>query len=127
MKEAVESYQNGDMIMYEKVLRHASGFINELMRILDYRYEISFQLMSLYTYVNKCLMTARFQKNPEELTIVNSVISKLLTGFEGICKEDLTGPVMQNTQQLYAGLTYGKGVLNEVSIDQREQNRGFKA
>jgi len=29
--------------------------------------------------------------------------------------------------QVYAGLTYGKGVLNETFIDPHQQNRGFMA
>jgi flagellar protein FliS len=34
---------------------------------------------------------------------------------------------MKNTGQLYAGLTYGKGVLNETYVDPNQQNRGFLA
>lgn len=34
---------------------------------------------------------------------------------------------MQNTQQVYAGLTYGRGTLNEVFMNPNEYARGFKA
>jgi len=55
------------------------------------------------------------------------VLKKLLIGFEGVSKEDHSGPMMRNTQQLYAGLTYGKGKLNETYIDLNSRNRGFTA
>lgn len=127
IKNAQSAYQAGDMTIFEKDLKHAMHCLKELMGSLDYRYKLSFDLMSLYIYVNKALLTAVFQKKADTLDIANSVLIKLMEGFEGICKEDLSGPVMQNTQQLYAGLTYGKGVLNEVLLDPREQSRGFKA
>lgn len=39
-----------------------------------------------------------------------------MESFEQVAKEDHSGPVMEHSQQLYAGLTYGKGTLNEVSF-----------
>ena len=126
--EAAElAHQKGDIVVFTKELKHAQRFLSELMGTLDYKYKISFDLMSLYIYVNKALITALFQKNPESLATASSVIKKLMVGFQGICNEDLSGPVMQNAQQIYAGLTYSKGVLNEVYLDPREQNRGYKA
>jgi flagellar protein FliS len=55
------------------------------------------------------------------------VLQILMKGFEGIVKEDKSGPVMQNTGQIYAGLTYGRGVLNETYVDPNQFSRGFKA
>ena len=34
-----------------------------------------------------------------------------------MAKQDFEGPIMQNTQQIYAGLTYGKGYFNESYMD----------
>ena len=110
------AYDIKDIDTYTKELKHAVRFLNELMGSLDYTYNISYELMSLYVYVNKVIITAIFKKNPELLDSAESVM-KLLVGFEGVGMEDTSGPVMQNTQQLYAGLTYGRGVLNEVTVD----------
>jgi len=127
IEAAQAAYQKGDTTVFIKELKHAGLFLNELMGTLDYKYRVSFDLMSLYIYVNKALTTAIFQKKVDTLTTADSILRKLIVGFQGICKEDVSGPVMQNTQQLYAGFTYGKGVLNEVFLDPNEQNRGFKA
>lgn len=121
------AYQNDDMVVFVKELKHAQKCLSELMSTLNYNYQLSYDLMSLYIYVSKILINAIFKKNADALSTADSILRKLMIGFEGICKEDTTGPVMQNTQQLYAGLTYGKGTLNEVFIDPREQNRGFRA
>lgn len=83
--------------------------------------------MSLYIYINKSILTAIYQKKNDILTEIESILQILMEGFKGIIKEDKAGPVMQNTQQLYAGLTYGKGVLNETYLNPNEQSRGFKA
>ena len=34
---------------------------------------------------------------------------------------------MSNTQQVYAGLTYGRGSLNEMYVDPNQASRGFRA
>ena len=66
-------------------------------------------------------------RNIESLNDVEMVISKLRAGFDGIKDHDTKGAVMQNVQQVYAGLTYGKGKLNESYYNLQDYNRGFKA
>jgi flagellar protein FliS len=68
-----------------------------------------------------------FKKSDMELQHAKETLIILLEGFKGIRKEDNYGNVMKNTGQLYAGLTYGKGVLNETYVDPNQQNRGFLA
>ena len=108
-------------------MTHANRFLNELMESLDFSFGISYQLMSLYIYVNKMLARARVSRNPESLKDVEMVIGKLRMGFDGIKDQDNKGAVMQNVQQVYAGLTYGKGKLNESYYNLQDYNRGFKA
>ena len=97
------------------------------MGALDFSQPISFRLMSLYIYVNKMLVKARITKRPDSLEDVELVVEKLRAGFDGIKEQDTTGPVMQNVQQVYAGLTYGKGTLNETYLNSQDYNRGFNA
>ncbi|MDF2586310.1 MAG: hypothetical protein K0S41_151 [Anaerocolumna sp.] len=124
---AKKAFDLNEMDIYTKDLKHAGRFLNELMGSLDYRYEISFELMSLYIYVNKLIINAVYKKDPKILETAESILLKLKYSFEGVSKTDNSGPVMQNTQQVYAGLTYGKGTLNEVTFDPNLYNRGFKA
>lgn len=126
LQSAKKAYWDGDMAVYIKELKQARKFLNELMASLNYSYKVSYELMSLYIYVNKAIITALFKKVPDTLDSAISILNKLMSGFIEVSRMDTSGPVMQNTQQLYAGLTYGKSSLNEVSVDPREQNRGYK-
>ena len=127
IKNAKEAKAAGDEKQYQADLVHAGKFVNELMDSLDFSEQISFRLMSLYIYVNKMLVKARVSRKWDSLNDVEMVIEKLRAGFDGIKNQDTTGPVMQNVQQVYAGLTYGKGKLNETYLNAQDFNRGFNA
>lgn len=124
-KEAIEAYSKGDMVSFDKELKQAQTLLRELMVALDYSYQLSFDLLSLYIFVNKQFISALIKKKPDTLDSAISILDKLLIGFQGVSREDSSGPMMYNTQQLYAGLTYGKGTLNETYIDPDDRNRGF--
>lgn len=127
VKNAKEAKAAGNNKQYQADLVHAGKFVNELMDSLDFSEPISFRLMSLYIYVNKMLIKARVSRKWDSLNDVELVIEKLRAGFEGIKNQDTSGPVMQNVQQVYAGLTYGKGRLNETYLNAQDFNRGFNA
>lgn len=127
IKDARDAHDLGDMDQFDKGLKRAQKYVSELMAALDYRYRLSYDLLSLYLYTNKQIITAIMKKSPIWLDSAESVLKKLLTGFEGVSRQDTSGPMMRNTQQLYAGLTYGKGKLNETYLDPNNGNRGFIA
>ena len=127
VKNAREAKNAGNEKQYQTDLTHAGKLVNELMDTLDFSQPVSFRLMSLYIYVNKMLVKARVSKKWDSLNDVELVIEKLRAGFDGIKGQDVSGPVMQNVQQVYAGLTYGKGRLNETYFNAQDYNRGFNA
>lgn len=127
INEAKSAFENNDLQSFQKELKYAQKYVNELMATLNYQYAISYELLSLYLYVNKTIIKAIMKKDAETLSTAETVMEKLFVGFEGVSKTDHSGPLMQNTQQLYAGLTYGKGKLNETFVDQTNNSRGFIA
>lgn len=127
IKSAGEAFRAEDMETYGKELSHAGRFVNELMAALDYSVGLSYHLMSLYIFANRELTAARVQKQPELLEGVEDIFEKLLAGYRKVSEEDTSGPVMKNTQQVYAGLTYGRGTLNEMYVNVNEAKRGFMA
>ena len=62
---------------------------------------------------------AALLKEPEDM------VRKLKDAYETISEQDDSGAVMENTQAVYAGLTYGRGALNESLADQGS-SRGFR-
>ncbi len=124
---AEKSYQESNLCDFDKELKSAQKYISELMATLDYKYKISYDLLSLYLYTSKHIITAIVKQNPLSLQSAKVILKKLLIGFEEVSKLDTSGPMMRNTQQLYAGLTYGKGTLNETFVDPGHKSRGFIA
>lgn len=127
IEEAEKLFQENDLYNYDKELKGAQKYVSELMATLDYRYKISYDLLSLYLYTNKHIITAIVRQDPRTLQNSKRILEKLLSGFKEVSKADKSGPMMRNTQQLYAGLTYGKGSLNETFIDPGNKSRGFIA
>lgn len=127
LESATDAINAKDYKTYEKELRHASRVINQLMGALDYRYPLSYDLLSLYSYLNKKLVCAQMSRSNQDFPEILDLINDLRVGFLEVSKQDDSGPMMQNTQQIYAGLTYGRGTLNESSLNPSDIHRGFKA
>ena len=123
-KEALAE-KNSEGVAHE--LKHAGRMLNELMGALDYTYPISYQLMSLYIFLNKQLIDAGREQDSKMLDDAADIFETLRESFSRISALDYSGPLMQNTQQVYAGLTYGKGTLNETCLDPSQRSRGFTA
>ena len=112
---------------FEFYILKARQFLLELRSSLDMQYEISSYLSTMYCYVDKQLAKFLFSKDLEQLNDAKSILKKIMEGFEGIKQEEKDkSSIMQNTDVIYAGLTYNKnGGLDEfVDI---KQNKGFKA
>ena len=125
---AEEALTKGDSLTFKKELKQAVSFVKELLINLDMSYEVSKNLASLYIYVMKCLNFALVSGKKEEIEAAGKVLRKLGESFREIAKTDKSEPVMENTQQIYAGITYGKGLdLDETLVNPTYENRGFRA
>lgn len=97
-------------------VKKAKQFVNDLSSVLDFSQKISFELMNIYMFIDRCLIKSMVKKMDCELSAVESIIGKLKVAFEEVSKNDDSGAMMKNGEQIYAGLTYGRGVLNEVTM-----------
>ena len=77
-------------------------------------------------YIFTKLIDSSVKRVPCELDRCQNMMDNLRTGFEKLHELDDEGPVMQNTHQVYAGLTYGKGTLNESLGGTDYSKRGFR-
>lgn len=127
LEQAKKDYEEKDINLFIQQLKKTQQFLNELIVTLDFRYKISSELLPLYLYVNKCILTAIVKRDSGLVDSAQSVMKKLYIAFKEVAKEDHSEAIMQNTQQVYAGLTYGKGTLNETLFDPNGHTRGFKA
>ena len=111
---------------YRSALKSAQKFLGELMSVLDYRYAISRNLLSLYEFVQRKLVSSDIGGEDRGIDDAAKVISGLRESYAKIASQDESGAVMENSQNVYAGLTYGKGSLNEMNMSDGS-NRGFLA
>ncbi|MDE5802981.1 MAG: flagellar protein FliS [Lachnospiraceae bacterium] len=126
MEDAEVALEAGNITEFREALRKVRSCFGELIASLNLDYELAARLLSLYLYCNRELTKADARKEKEPLMHIRSVISKLLEAYRELAGQDTSGPVMQNSQTVYAGLTYGKNSLSENLADQGA-NRGFRA
>ncbi|MBQ7954713.1 MAG: flagellar export chaperone FliS [Lachnospiraceae bacterium] len=124
--DAVKAHENGDRAEYRDSIRKTRGCINELLSSLNLDYNLAMNFLQLYLYCNRELALADVKNDCEHLEHVHRVVGKLQEAYVELAKQDTSGPVMQNSQTVYAGLTYGRGELTENMADQG-MNRGFRA
>lgn len=125
MDMAAYAFDSGDRDIAVKHLKKAQECVCELKRNLNFHYEISYNLASLYRYVHEQIIASITRRAPVNFDEINKVMNALQDAFIEVSKQDTSSAVMQNTQQVYAGLTYGRGKLNEVFMNGNEHSRGF--
>ena len=123
---AYADLESGNIDDYRAELKSAQNFLGDLMRSLDFKYPLSFNLLKLYEYVQVILVSSEISGENRGLDSAKSVLSKLGSAFHEISLQDDSEALMENTQQIVAGLTYGKGTLNEADMG-AATNRGFLA
>ncbi|GFI46722.1 hypothetical protein IMSAGC019_02041 [Lachnospiraceae bacterium] len=124
--EAKQAHEKEDRDGFRDSIRKARGCLNELTASLHLEYELARNLLQLYLYASRQLAKAEARNRVGELASVEDMMAKLCEAYGQISRQDTTGPVMANTQTIYAGLTYGKNTLTENLTDQGS-NRGFRA
>lgn len=125
---AKKALAEGDVETYRNEIKQAISFVKELLVSLDMNYEVSKNLASLYIYVSRCLNFALVSGKKEEIEAAEKVLRKLGDSFREVAKTDESKPVMENTQRVYAGITYGRGLdLDETLVAPAMESRGFRA
>lgn len=122
--EAEAALSEDDRTEYKSAIRKIRGCMNELTASLNLEYDLAQNLLQLYLYVNRELVQASVHNEKENLEHIRLVIGELQKAYKKIENQDVSGPVMGNTQTVYAGLTYGRNTLTE-NITDPASNRGF--
>lgn len=125
IEDAKQDFADKRMEDYKKSVQKAQNCIAQLMESLNFEHEISFHLMQLYTYVNRELIHAVVKKEDSHLSAAKDVLTALHESFLEISKTDASRPMMENAQEVYAGLTYGRNDLTE-NLNDEGASRGFR-
>lgn len=103
---------------------HCRGCLNELLLSLHMAYEPALEMQKLYFFCIRRLAAAQRKCDTTAIAEIRRVIQPLHDAYEQIADQNDQGAVMNHTQTVYAGLTYGRNQLTENMTDQGA-NRGM--
>lgn len=127
IEDAIMQIEKEKETEFSRSMVKAHRILRELSSNLDFKYDIAKDLMSIYIYINKKFIDASIKCNKEPLDEAKRILAILLNGWKEADKQDsINKPLIENGQKVYAGLTYGKGTLNEMVYD-GNTSRGFRA
>lgn len=121
VKKAYKEDRHGDFL---ESLRKVTRTIDELVNALDHQYDLSHQLYRLYQFCKREIARCTYENQVEGLLEAEKILTRLYKSFVEVAKKDESGPIMSNTQPVYAGITYGKYSLTENCMELDSQ-RGF--
>ena len=126
MNDAREAYEKNEKEKFKQSIRMGQKSIQELIDTLNFSYDLAKELYQLYVFCKEQLAVAMYKYSTEEIDVAERLMRKMYVSFEKVAKSDNSAPIMQNTQQVYAGYTYGKSdvVENYQGLD---KSRGFLA
>ncbi len=113
IEDARKSLKEGNEEEYAAELKQAERSVVQLLTALNFRYSLSYHLMRIYNYINECIRNAAWKKDISYLDEPQKILKKLMLSFMKVAESDDSLPLMQNTDEVYAGLTYNsKGMTN---------------
>ena len=125
LDETADAITAGDDEGLKRNIVRIRRCINELIGSLNYDYSPAGEILQLYIYCSRRLVVVQRQKDTEALKEIRSILFRLREAYAQIADVNTSGPVMSNSESVYAGLTYGRGTLNEDVVS--TPNRGFLA
>lgn len=126
LEDAIVAFKEQNKEEFKENLRMARECIGQMRTSLNFDYELSRNLFALYCFADKELAKDIYGYKTENLDVIQMIFTKLHDAYYQICAEDESGPLMDNIQSVYAGLTYTKTDLNESLVDY-DARRGFLA
>ena len=122
VKDAIEA---SDRNTLKNDIVRIRSCINELIGSLNYDYSPAGEMLQLYIYCSRLLASVQTKQDTDALARIRSILSRLRDAYAQIADTNTGGQVMRNSENVYAGLTYGRGTLNEDVVS--TPNRGFLA
>ena len=125
LAEARKACEEQDKKGFVQAIHHGQDCIKELQASLHLSYEPAPVLYRLYIQMHRKMAQAITGFTMDPCDVVEDQLTKLRDTYSDLEKTGSWDTVMVNTQQVYAGLTYGRTSLVE-SLNQGD-NRGYLA
>lgn len=122
--EAQEAWEKEDKKGFSKGLWRAQDCLEELIASLNMEQELAQAILKVYFFVSGRIGAACGSGKKEPLSDGVRLMRSLYETYKADTAGDDSPPVMNHSQTVYAGLTYGKNTLTE-SLEDGSGNRGF--
>lgn len=116
IKDGISAYNNGNTDEFKKSFGFARDCIGELRRNLNFEYDLSKNLFAIYIFADKVIANNIYTNKIEHAEEIKAIFMKLHDAYQTISKDDNSEPLMVNTQNVYAGYTYGRTDVNECLV-----------
>ena len=124
--DAIAAYQTNDMTTYLQTVGQARRTLQELIDCFSKEDVLGRNVIAIFRFIYGKLVRSEVRRQPDELDRCIQLVDALRVGFVHLHEIDTDGAVMQNVHQVYAGLTYGKGMLNESVQGVDYGTRGYQ-
>ena len=114
LDDARAAYDAADWDAYKEALRRAQRAIDDMAK----------NLYSIYVFCRDSIAKSLYKRDLADAEDACRLMKKLYDGFLHAAEQDHSEPLMKNTQQVYAGYTYGRDNLVETCQDS-DSSRGF--
>lgn len=114
--EALSAYERQNTEEFITCAEKAQAVQVELMNVMNMENPLSVEVYSVFVYINKILIRAKLKEQPLDLARCSGMLRRYHESFAQIAHTDTGGPVMVQSEKVYAGLTYGSGGLVESSV-----------
>ncbi|MCR4716206.1 MAG: flagellar protein FliS [Lachnospiraceae bacterium] len=121
-KKAILAGENDSFILHSK---KSERYVGELIHSLNMEDPNAKPMAGYLITAHRNIIDSRIRLDESLIVKAEAVIKAVKPTFDRIAKEDKDPAIMNNVEQVYAGLTYGKAGLNELSMGV-SSNRGFK-
>lgn len=126
LEDAQNAFQDADKVSFKENLHMARECIGQMRTSLNFKYELSRNLFSIYCFADRELASDMYGYKTDNLDVIQMIFTKLHDAYYQISGQDKSAPLMDNIQSVYAGLTYSKTDLNE-NLMSSSATRGFRA
>jgi flagellin-specific chaperone FliS len=125
IKDAVSAHNDAEE--YRLHIDKAKDAVMQLIRGLNFDIPLAQDFYEIYQYLYKLLTEAYFGLKTKPAGEALSLIDTLLTGWKEAASVEAAAAtvITEQSPQVYAGLTYGRGGLEEYVA--QDESRGFKA
>ncbi len=125
LQDALQAKKDEGFTEFFAAIANGRNCLNELMDSVHIEQAPAAGFFQIYSFLDLQLARTLSSGSTKEIHDVVEIIEKMQKTYLEVSKQDQSSSVMGNAENVYAGLTYGKGMLNE-SVEDPTKNRGFR-